>query len=190
MRGGRVMVVLSAAEQADLAVRFQAGDREALDRLVESSQGIVRSYSWSYAKTTPHVSVDDLKQESNLVLIAAARKFDPSRGWAWNTYAGTAIRRALLNHVQGFRPLSGADQEFLEEQEERPCNSPDDRVDPALLDSLPGNERALIAAYLECGELRRAAKSAGVSVEQAESLFDSACDRIRNSSRPAARRPR
>lgn len=94
IRGG---ALLSREEEADLALRARAGDREALNRLVEANLGFVVKVAREYR----HLGVpfEDLLNEGNLGLLEAARRYDGSRGTKFITFAVWWIRKAILAAV-------------------------------------------------------------------------------------------
>ncbi len=104
---------LTVDEERELGRRVQAGDEEALRRLVEGNLRFVVSYAKRYRGLG--VSFLDLVHEGNLGLIEAARRFDPGRNVKFITYAVWWIRQALTHalsmQVRAFslpQKLSGA----------------------------------------------------------------------------------
>ncbi len=88
---------IDAHEEHALAERARHGDEEALRHLVEGHLRFVISCARHYQGLG--VSLLDLIHEGNLGLIEAARRFDPSRGVHFVTYAVWWIRQALLRAV-------------------------------------------------------------------------------------------
>jgi RNA polymerase primary sigma factor len=91
---------LSAAQERALALRSEAGDREARRRLVEGHLGLVVWLARHF--TGRGVPFEDLVQEGTLGLLTAVDRFD-HRQARLSTYAGWWIRRALraAAHDQG-----------------------------------------------------------------------------------------
>jgi RNA polymerase primary sigma factor len=91
-------------EQA-LGRRIQAGDREALNRLVEANLRFVVSYTKRYRGLG--MSFLDLIHEGNLGLIEAAKRFDPERNVKFISYAVWWVRQAVFHalseHARAFR---------------------------------------------------------------------------------------
>ncbi|GIX06796.1 MAG: hypothetical protein KatS3mg115_1199 [Candidatus Poribacteria bacterium] len=86
--------LLTPEEEIELARRARAGDRAALQRLIECNLRLVVRIAARYAH--PNVPLIDLIQEGNIGLIQAAERFDPERGFRFSTYAVWWIRRAIL----------------------------------------------------------------------------------------------
>lgn len=86
---------LSAEEEQQLARRIQAGDEDALRRLVEGNLRFVVSYAKRYRGLG--VPFLDLIHEGNLGLMEAARRFDPARNVKFITYAVWWIRQAITH---------------------------------------------------------------------------------------------
>ena len=59
----------------ELALRIQAGDKNAAERLVSQNEGYLTDLARAY---TPWCEMEDLKQEAALALLDAARRFDPA----------------------------------------------------------------------------------------------------------------
>ena len=88
----------------ELALRIQAGDKNAEERLLSQNEGyfteLVRAY-------TPWCDMEDLKQEAALALLEAARCFDPAYETKLLTYATPAIEAALSDYAARYAfPLS------------------------------------------------------------------------------------
>ncbi len=87
--------VLTDEEERELGRRAQQGDREALQRLVESNLRFVVNYAKKYRGMG--ISLLDLIHEGNLGLIEAAKRYDPNRGVRFISYAVWWIRQAILH---------------------------------------------------------------------------------------------
>lgn len=59
----------------------------------------VNRYRW--AATAGRICEDDLRQEGRIALMRAVKRFDPSRGAMFSTYAWKAIQTGMLRLVEG-----------------------------------------------------------------------------------------
>ena len=80
----------------ELALRMQAGDKNAAERLVSQNEGYLTDLARAY---TPWCEMEDLKQEAALALLDAAGRFDPAHGTKLLTYATPAIEAALSDYA-------------------------------------------------------------------------------------------
>ena len=88
----------------DLALRIQAGDKNAAERLLSQNEGYLTKLARAY---TPWCELEDLKQEAALALLDAAGRFDPTYGTKLLTYATPAIEAALSDYASRYAfPLS------------------------------------------------------------------------------------
>ena len=88
----------------ELALRMQAGDKNAAERLVAQNEGYLTDLAWAY---TPLCEMEDLKQEVALALLDAAGCFDPAYGTKLLTYATPAIEAAMSDYAARYAfPLS------------------------------------------------------------------------------------
>ena len=77
----------------ELALRIQAGDKNAAERLIAQNEGYLTELARAY---TPWCEMEDLKQEAALALLDAAGHFDPAYGTKLLTYA-TPVMEAVLS---------------------------------------------------------------------------------------------
>ena len=80
----------------DLALRIQAGDKNAAERLISQNEGCLTELARAY---TPWCETEDLKQEAALALLDAAGRFDPAHGTKLLTYAMPAIEAAMMDYA-------------------------------------------------------------------------------------------
>ena len=80
----------------ELALRIQAGDKNAAERLIAQNEGYLTELARAY---TPWCEMEDLKQEAALALLDAARHFDPVYGTKLLTYATPVMEAALSDYA-------------------------------------------------------------------------------------------
>lgn len=97
--------LLNAEQEHDIATKAQAGDDLARQLLIERNLRLVVRVARHYLNRG--LSLMDLVEEGNLGLIHAAKKFDPTRGSRFSTYAIWWIRqnieRAIMNQARTVR---------------------------------------------------------------------------------------
>ena len=98
----------------ELALRMQAGDKNAAERLVSQNEGYLTELARAY---TPWCEMEDLKQEAALALLDAAGRFDPAYGTKLLTYAtpdrsgAVRLRRtAFFLSVHSHQPVQSTAQ--------------------------------------------------------------------------------
>lgn len=84
---------LSFEEEKELSAKALAGDKAAIDKLVESNLLLVVSIAKRYSGCG--LPLLDLIQEGNIGLMTAAKKYDGSKGFRFSTYATYWIRQAI-----------------------------------------------------------------------------------------------
>lgn len=89
--------LLARDEEAELARRAEAGDGEALRRLVGSHLRYVIKIARRYRGWG--LPMNELIQQGTLGLVQAVRRFDPERGVRLSTYAMWPIRQAIQEYV-------------------------------------------------------------------------------------------
>lgn len=89
--------LLTREDEAMLAQRIEAGDKNARDIFIQSNLRLAISIAKRYMKKGS--SFEDLVQESNLGLIKAVDRFDWRRGFKFSTYASWWIRQSVRRHV-------------------------------------------------------------------------------------------
>ncbi len=107
---------LTREEEKELAEKIKNGDKEALDKLVTANLKYVvrvaKRYAWS------NIPIYDLIAEGNIGLMRAAKKFDPSVGTKFITYADRWIRQSITEYVSKYnidKEMCGLDEYVFEE---------------------------------------------------------------------------
>lgn len=101
----RKIGMLTAEQEKELALKAQAGDSIALDKLVKANLRLVIKIARQYH--FQGYTLSDLINEGNIGLIKAAQKFEPSKDCRFSTYAIWWIKQhviqALNNHQRLIR---------------------------------------------------------------------------------------
>lgn len=79
----------------ELALRIQAGDRQAAELLISQNEGYITDLAMDYVSWC---DLEDLKQEGAMALLEAAKRFDPSYGTRLLTYATPAMESAMADY--------------------------------------------------------------------------------------------
>ena len=141
----------------ELALRIQAGDKNAAERLIAQNEGYLTELARAY---TPWCEMEDLKQEAALTLLDAAGHFDPAYGTKLLTYATPAIEAALSDYAAQYSsslsiPISRYNQLR--------------RVAYLCAEGWDPSDAELVKVV--CGELNVSAKVAGVLIKEYRTLF-------------------
>lgn len=177
--------MVTPEEETELAGRIKAGDEEAFRRLVEANLRFVVSVAKQYQNRG--LDLTDLINEGNLGLMKAARKFDPTRGFKFISYAVWWIRQQILqalsdqgrlirlplNQVGVLNKIGRARMEFLQENEREPS----DEELSELLD---------ITTEKLGGSMMSEAKSLSLDFPLGEDQSESLIDILPNNDSPSA----
>ena len=140
-----------------LALRIQAGDENAAERLISQNEGYLTGLARAY---TPWCELEDLKQEAALALLDAAGRFDPAYGTKLLTYATPAIEAAMMDYAAQYSsslsiPISRYNQLR--------------RVAYLCAEGWDSSDAELVKVV--CGELNVSAKVAGALIKEYRTLF-------------------
>ena len=141
----------------ELALRIQAGDKNAAERLISQNEGYLTELARAY---TPWCEMEDLKQEGALALLDAAGRFDSAHGTKLLTYATPAIEAALSDYAAQYSsslsiPISRYNQLR--------------RVAYLCAKGWDASDAELVKVV--CGELNISAKVAGALINEYRTLF-------------------
>lgn len=89
--------ILSAEEEVELAERRNAGDKEALQKLITHNLRFAVSVAKQYQNQG--LTLADLVNEANIGLIKAAERFDQTRGFKFISYAVWWIRQHIIQAI-------------------------------------------------------------------------------------------
>jgi RNA polymerase primary sigma factor len=89
--------LLSYQEEKELLEKIQSGDKEAFKKLVISNLRFVINVAKRYAGYG--IPLQDLISAGNIGLIEAAKRFDPSKGVRFISYAIWWIKQSILNAI-------------------------------------------------------------------------------------------
>ena len=90
--------LLSAEEEKQLSEQIQAGNKRALNKLVEANLRFVVSIANQYKGRG--LQMEDLVSEGNLGLMKAAGKFDASKGTRFVNYAVVHVRQQIERAIE------------------------------------------------------------------------------------------
>ena len=140
----------------ELALRIQAGDKNAAEQLVAQNEGYLTDLARAY---TPWCETEDLKQEAALALLDAARHFDPVYGTKLLTYATPVMEAALSDYAAQYSsslsiPISRYNQLR--------------RVAYLCAEGWDSSDAELVKVV--CGELNVSAKVAGALIKEYQAL--------------------
>ena len=79
----------------ELALRIQAGDKNAAELLLSQNEGYITELALKHSEWC---ELEDLKQEGAIALLEAVKRFDPARGTKLLTYATPAMESAMLDY--------------------------------------------------------------------------------------------
>lgn len=79
----------------ELALRIQAGDRQAAELLISQNEGYITDLAMDYVSWC---DLEDLKQEGAMALLEAAKRFDPSYETKLLTYATPAMESVMADY--------------------------------------------------------------------------------------------
>ena len=141
----------------ELALRIQAGDKNAAERLISQNEGYLTELARAY---TLWCEMEDLKQEAALALLDAAGHFDPTHGTKLLTYATPVMEAAMMDYAAQYSsslsiPVSRYNQLR--------------RVAYLCAEACDASDAELVKVV--CGELNVSAKVAGALIKEYRTLL-------------------
>ena len=97
LREIRTIPLLTPVQEVELAKTARTGDRDALNKLVQSNLRFVVAVAKQYQNQG--LPLSDLINEGNLGLIKAAERFDETKGFKFISYAVWWVRQAILQSL-------------------------------------------------------------------------------------------
>jgi RNA polymerase primary sigma factor len=89
--------LLTPQEEISLARRIRKGDAEARRKMIQANLRLVISIAKRYSYLG--LPISDLIEEGNLGLMRAVKKFNPSKGFRFSTYAAWWIKQYVLRAI-------------------------------------------------------------------------------------------
>lgn len=87
----------SIDDEFECAEKAVNGDKKALEELIHRNLRFVISVAKQFK--TPNTTLEDLVNEGNVGLIEAAKKYDPSKGIKFISYAVWWIRKEIMSYI-------------------------------------------------------------------------------------------
>ena len=86
----------------ELCLRYQSGDMNAANELIENNIGFLQSISYDYHNWYRNVRLDadDYTQIGSMTLLRAAERYDATKGAQFLTYARHVVRNAILDEIR------------------------------------------------------------------------------------------
>lgn len=102
----------------ELCLRYQSGDPDAANELIENNFAFIRQTALQYRYWYKNVRLDadDYTQVGSMAMLRTAQRFDPAKGYAFLTYAGSAVKNAIIDAIRTEYP-----DENIVPLEERVC---------------------------------------------------------------------
>ena len=141
----------------ELALRIQAGDKNAAERLISQNEGYLTELARAY---TPWCETEDLKQEAALALLDAAGHFDPTHGTKLLTYATLVMEAALSDYAAQYSSSLSIPASRYNQLR---------RVAYLCAEGWDASDAELVKVV--CGELNISAKVAGALINEYRTLF-------------------
>jgi RNA polymerase primary sigma factor len=151
---------------------------EAEARLVSDNSGLVYKFARRFGRFAEE---DDAVQEGFIALMRAAKKFDPSRGYRFSTYAVRSIINALAKLNQKPRPpvLDVQERDLADSREARAGDGELEELRRAMGELNARDQVVLRGRYFEDQTLEEVGAAVGVTRERVRQLQRRALDELR-----------
>ncbi|MCJ8329340.1 MAG: RNA polymerase sigma factor RpoD/SigA [Lentisphaeria bacterium] len=97
MHGIKEYPLITPEEEIFLADEIKAGDERALEKLISANLRLVVAIAQEFSNRG--LGMEELVSEGNIGLIHAAKKFDPSKGAKFSTYAAWWIKQFMRRAI-------------------------------------------------------------------------------------------
>lgn len=151
-------VVGDCPSNEELALRIQAGDKNAAELLLSQNEGYITELALKHSEWC---DPEDLKQEGAMALLEAVGRFDPARGTKLLTYATPAIESAMMDYgSHASLTISIPPSRYHQLRKVAfVCAEAQDESEPALIDAI-------------CEELEVSSKVAAELLKEYRTLFN------------------
>ncbi len=95
---------LQAEEEVELAYRAKSGDKDAEGKLIRSNLRFVVSIAKRYQKKD--IPIEDIIMAGNMGLLEAVRRYDPSTGFRFISYAVWWIRQSIILFIARYNGIN------------------------------------------------------------------------------------
>ena len=149
----------------ELCLQYQSGDTDAAEELVSRNKGFIHKIAVQYPCDfrNPRMDFDDYMQEGTVALLRAASQFDPSRQVLFLTYAGQAVRNAIVDAIRTdepnmvLTPLDASRTATSDEDDDADLST--DRMESRLPNSYEANPETIFIRKEQLEELYTAIRS-------------------------------
>lgn len=102
----RTITRLSREEERELIEKAQAGDEQAVERVVEQYTCLVVGFAIRWRRLIRNVDMDGLVQEGRVAIWHCIKHFDTSMNFRFITYIYRAIQNRMWRFIQGDRSIT------------------------------------------------------------------------------------
>lgn len=180
--------LLTDEQERQLSERIRQGDQRAVARLVEANLRYVVKIAALYRGQG--LSLDDLVSEGNMGMMAAAAKYDATRGTRFVTYAAPHVRRQIERAIEeqnGLYKVAHDDgrtaSQDAPQTDSRVYSEAVENAIESALQLLPPREAQVVSRFFGIGRERETmaeiAEDMGLKRERVRQIRDRAVRRLR-----------